>query len=203
MKILTTTTQKTDSPYTFSHHEDCLRSVRRTHLMRSLTDSKDDSRILWHMRLLPPLWASAPSPKHTPLSLTPTENDAITTLLLLRRAASLTSSQLTYLHTLHSSYQTMESALRDLDETYSEFKSYMNMPGFQMNILLPAVIRNAKNIPRNPVAWSDELRSKIEGMVEKWRGQREVVEKVRGLLESSNVAMAVPDDSFDELGSDF
>ncbi|KAI4650317.1 uncharacterized protein J4E79_009586 [Alternaria viburni] len=195
--------QKTASPYTFSHHEDCLRSVRRTHLMRSLTDSKDDLRILWHMRLLPPLWASAPSPKHTPLSLTPTENDAMTTLLLLRRAASLTTSQLTYLHTLHSSYQTMESALRDLDETYSEFKSYMNMPGFQMNILLPAVIRNAKNIPRNPVAWSDELRSKIEGMVEKWRGQREVVERVRGLLESSNVAMAVPDDSFDELGSDF
>ncbi|KAI4954035.1 hypothetical protein J4E91_001744 [Alternaria rosae] len=194
---------KTDSPYTFSHYEDCLRSVRRTHLMRSLTDSKDDSRILWHLRLLPPLWASAPSPKHTPLSLTPTENDAVTTLLLLRRTASLSASQLTYLHSLHSAYQTMESALRDLDEAYSEFKSYMNMPGFQMNILLPAMIRNTKNIPRNPVAWSDELRAKIEGLVERWQGQREVVEKIRGMLESSNVAMAVPDDSFDELGSDF
>jgi hypothetical protein len=97
----------------------------------------------------------------------------------------------------------MEQQLRDLDDTYSEFKSYMTMPGFQRNILLPAVIRNAKDVPRNPVAWPDELREQIECQVARWRTQEGVVQQVRRLLDASNVAMAVPDDSFDELGSDF
>jgi hypothetical protein len=97
----------------------------------------------------------------------------------------------------------MEQQLRDLDDAYSEFKSYMTMPGFQMNILLPAVIRNAKRVPRNPIAWSDELRESIECQVARWRTQEVVVEQIRRLLQASNVAMAVPDDSFDELGSDF
>jgi hypothetical protein len=79
----------------------------------------------------------------------------------------------------------------------------MSMPGFQTTILLPSMINNAKRVPRNPVAWSDELRQKIECQVARWKQQRDVMEKVRALLEGSCEAMAVPEDGFDELGSDF
>ena len=131
------------------------------------------------------------------------ENDATHTLLLLRRAASMSSRQLAHLDTLAADFRAMENELRELDESFAEFKSYMSMPGFQMNILLPAMIANAGHIPKNPVAWTDELRLRIECQVGRWRGQKGVVEQIKALLEGSNEAMAVPDDSFDELGSDF
>jgi hypothetical protein len=131
------------------------------------------------------------------------ENDATHTLLLLRRAASMSSRQLAHLDTLAADFRAMENELGELDESFAEFKGYMSMPGFQMNILLPAMIANAGHIPKNPVAWTDELRLRIECQVERWRGQKGVVEQIKALLEGSNEAMAVPDDSFDELGSDF
>jgi hypothetical protein len=104
---------------------------------------------------------------------------------------------------LHATYQSLESSLRSLDATYTEFKSYMSMPGFQTSMLLPSMISNAKNVPGNPVAWSDELRLRIECQVARWKQQSEVMEKVRALLETSCEAMAAPEDGFDELGSDF
>ena len=97
----------------------------------------------------------------------------------------------------------MESALHELDNAFGEFKAYMSLPGFQMNMLLPAMITNAGHVPQNPVAWSDELRVRIECHVERWQSQKKVVEQVRMLLVASNEAMAVPDNSFDDLESDF
>jgi hypothetical protein len=153
------------------------------------------------LRLLPPLFGTPPSPHTTPL--TPIENDAVSTLLLLRRTASLSAAQLTYLSNLHTSYLAMESALLALDDIYAEYKAYMTLPGFHMNVLLPAHVRNAQHVPRNPVAWTDELRASVEALVGRWKGQEGVVQRVSGLLEASCEAMALPDDSFDEVGSDF
>jgi hypothetical protein len=137
------------------------------------------------------------------MTLENVENDAAHMLLLLRRSAALSHAQLAYLHALAADYRTMEAQLRHLDDVYAEFKSYLSLPGFRMNILLPAMIANAGHVPRNPVAWTDELREKIECQVVRWRAQRGVLEKVSAMLEASNEAMGVPDDSFDELGSEF
>ena len=141
------------------------------------------------------------------MTLEHVENDAIHLLLLLRRTAALSPPQLAYLRALAADYATMEAQLRRLDDAYAEFKSYLSVPGFQMNILLPAMITNAGHVPRNPVAWSDELREKIECQVLRWRAQRSVLEQVGTLLEASNEAMGVPEDGFDDeeegLGSEF
>ncbi|CAN9245741.1 unnamed protein product [Alternaria alternata] len=193
--------QKRDSPFTFSHHEDCLRAIRRARLLASLTSAQEDNSIRWTFRFLTPLF-NTPADRHTS-RLSQIEEDAIRTLLLLRRTASLSPSQLTYLQTLHATYQSLESSLRSLDATYTEFKSYMSMPGFQTTMLLPSMISNAKNVPGNPIAWSDELRLQIECQVARWRQQSGVMEKVKGLLEGSCEAMAAPEDGFDESGSEF
>ncbi|KAL1797974.1 hypothetical protein ACET3X_004580 [Alternaria dauci] len=194
--------EKRDSRFTFSHHEDCLRSIRRTRLLSSLTTTQLDNTIRWAMRPLTPLFG-IPSTRHASSPLTRIENVAISVLLLLRRTAALSPSQLSYLRDLHATYQALESSLRALDATYTEFKSYMSIPGFQTTILLPSMISNAKSVPGNPVAWSDELRVRIECQVARWKQQAGVMEKVRGLLEGSCEAMAAPEDGFDELGSDF
>jgi hypothetical protein len=79
----------------------------------------------------------------------------------------------------------------------------MSMPGFQTTMLLPSMISNAKNVPGNPIAWSDELRLQIECQVARWKQQSGVMEKVKGLLEGSCEAMAAPEDGFDESDSEF
>ncbi|EDU48896.1 F-box-like multi-domain protein [Pyrenophora tritici-repentis] len=193
--------KKRNSPFTYSHMEDCLRAIRRDRLFANLNrDDRDDRNTAWHLRLLTPLFGR-PSENHN-TNLQPIEDEAITLLLLLRRAAALSPTQTHHLETLAANYRSMENELHELDNAFGEFKAYMSLPGFQMNILLPAMIRNADSVPRNPVAWSDELRVRIECHVERWQSQRKVVEQVRMLLAASNEAMAVPDDSFDELGSD-
>ncbi|EUC47298.1 hypothetical protein COCMIDRAFT_90542 [Bipolaris oryzae ATCC 44560] len=194
--------KRTHTRFTFNHVEDCLRSLRRTRLAASLSPySKVDRHIRWSLRLLHPLFGCPPN-EHT-MTLENVENDAIHMLLLLRRAASLSTAQLAYLHALAKDYRHMEQQLRRLDDVYAEFKSYLSVPGFQMNILLPAMVTNAGHVPRDPVAWTDELREKIEVQVQRWRGQREALEQVGEILEASNEAMGLPDDGFDELGSEF
>ena len=132
-----------------------------------------------------------------------TEDNALHMLLLLRRTAAMTTRQLAYLATLAAEYRVMEVRLRSLDDAFAEFKSYLSMPGFQMNILLPAMITNAGHLPRNPVAWPDDLRAKIEVQVERWKAQKATVDHLTAMLEASNQAMGVPDDSFDQHESDF
>ncbi|EFQ93726.1 hypothetical protein PTT_08789 [Pyrenophora teres f. teres 0-1] len=200
--LLTLYTQKRDSPFTYSHAEDCLRAIRRERLFATLNRSdRNDRTMAWNLRLLTPLFGR-PSENHN-TNLQPIEDEATSLLLLLRRAAALSPTQTHHLETLAANYRSMEDELHELDNAFGEFKAYMSLPGFQMNILLPAMISNADHVPRNPVAWSDELRVRIECHVERWQSQRRVVEQVRMLLAASNEAMAVPDDSFDELDSEF
>ncbi|KAF1940056.1 hypothetical protein EJ02DRAFT_350879 [Clathrospora elynae] len=192
--------QKRNSDFSFTHTEDCLRATRRQRLHSSLNpNDKVDRHIKWTLRLLHPLFGK---PRHDhQMTLEDIENDATNLLLLLRREASMSISQVAYLHQLSTDYQTMDKELVELDQAFGEFKTHMAMPGFQMSILMP--VMNPCQIARNPIAWPDKLRAKIEGQVERWKSQKKVVEQIALLLEASNVAMAVPDDSFDDLESDF
>jgi hypothetical protein len=134
-------------------------------------------------------------------TLAEVENDATSQLLLLRRRAALSTSQIAYLQQLSLDYLEMEQEFQHLDEAFGEFKSYLSMPGFQMSILMP--VMNPGKVSKNPVAWTDDLRMKVEHHVERWKSQRKVVEQMKTLLQASNTAMAVPNDSFDDLSSDF
>ena len=129
------------------------------------------------------------------------EDDATSQLLLLRRRAALSTSQIAYLQQLSQDYMSMEEEMQDLDQAFGEFKSYLSMPGFRMSILMP--VMNPGTVSKNPIAWTDDLRMKIEHHVERWQSQKKVVEQIKTLLQASNTAMAVPYDSFDDLSSDF
>ncbi|KAF1834713.1 hypothetical protein BDW02DRAFT_579392 [Decorospora gaudefroyi] len=190
---------KRDSEFSFSHVEDCLRAVRRQRLLASLdSDNKVDRHIKWSLRLLRPLFGK---PRHEhQMTLEDVENDAVGLLLLLRREAAMSTQQVAYLRQLGSDNLAMEAELLELDQAFGEFKSYLSMPGFQTSLLIPIV--NRGRIPKNPIAWPDDLRIRIEQQVEQWKSQKRTIEQMMTLLEASNTAMAVPDDSFDSLGSD-
>ncbi|RMZ71363.1 hypothetical protein GMOD_00005906 [Pyrenophora seminiperda CCB06] len=196
-----------NSPTTYSHTEDCLRSVRRFRLTRSLdTTFSLDRSIASQLYFLPPLFglaqekevAATPLTSHIRL-LIAAEHTAIHLLLLLRRAAALSTQQTAHLYSLAEQYRTMEKELRDLDAAFVEFKQYFVLPGFQKNLPIPA---NAGTVPRNPVAWSEEMRVMVEAHVERWTSQRHVVQRVRGLLEAGCEAMAVSEGAFDDGDGD-
>ncbi|KZM27294.1 uncharacterized protein EKO05_0005573 [Ascochyta rabiei] len=195
--------KKLGSKITFSHTEDCLRAVRRQRLHAAL-DPKDkiDRHIKWSLRLLRPLWGSVQY--HDPSTLDPVEADAVGVLLLLRRTAALSERQLEHLHQLAADYNCMVKTISDLSQFVENLDSQLLVSGQHTRYLsIPQRHFQIESVSSNPVAWSDELRTKIETRVQRWRAQRSLIEQMQTLMIMSQEALAVPEDAFDVAGSDF
>lgn len=192
--------EERDSGFTFSRDEDYLRFVRRQRLHASLDqENKVDRYIKWSLRLLRPLFGK-PSHDHA-LGLEDVENKAIELLLLLRREAAMSTRQLAYLRQLAEDRKAMEEELHELDKTFDNFKRNMSM--LPLEFILSMAPRSETDIPRNPIAWPDSLRSKIEERVAKWKSQKKIIAQMQVLLTASNEALTMADDSFDDLESNF
>jgi hypothetical protein len=185
------------SHFAFGLVEDCLREVRRQRLHASLDpDNKVDRHLKWSLRLLRPLFGK-PYQDHAPLQAA--ENIAIDALLFLRRKSALSNEDIAHMHQLSEDLKTMEAEWKELEQEFEEFRTHM-FPGFAYNISVSTA--PDETIPYNPIAWPDELRARIHKRVSKWTSQKRVMKQMRTLLTSSNQALAVPEDSFDDLGSD-
>ncbi|KAH9877955.1 hypothetical protein J1614_003172 [Plenodomus biglobosus] len=191
--------KKQDSSFTYSHMEDCLRAIRRQRLQSSLNvENNADRHIKWSLRLLPPLFGK-PRDNHT-APLEDVENEATSLLLFLRREAALTPKQIAYLHQLATDYETMKNEVENLDKAFSEFKSHLTMSGLQWSVSLPML--SPEQYSRNPIAWPDKFIAGMEDVVGKWKAQQKVLSQMKMLLDSSNLAMSLPEDSFDDNMSD-
>jgi hypothetical protein len=186
--------KKKNSAFTFSHAEDCLRTIRRQAMHAALDpDNMIDRHIKWSLRLLQPLFGNL---SHSDLStLGDVETEAVGVLLLLRRKAALTERQIQHLHRLAADYRAMTAALTDLSGSMEELKAQMVLPGTNTSIQLPVPMK--VKIPRDPIAWPDTLRSDIEVRVQKWRAQRSLIEQMQVLLNTSLETFALPEDAFD------
>jgi hypothetical protein len=111
----------------------------------------------------------------------------------------MTAKQIAYLHQLNEDRQTMDKEIDELSKNFDDFKSLLR-PTVQFS--LGASLLPEDSIPRDPIAWPDDLRATIEGRVNKWKSQRAVMRKMSALVTSSNEALTVPEDSFDDLESD-
>lgn len=193
-------TQKQNTSYSFSHFEDCLRATRRQRLLSALDpDNKVDRHIKWSLRLLHPLFNFPRHDHHIPLE--DVENDATRLLLLLRREAIMTPAQRAHLQQLARDYRTMNEDVSELEHVFSDFKEHLSLSGSRMSVSLPLL--DTCNVPRNALAWSDDLRANIEDVVGNWRSQKKVLEQLKALLTASNLALEVPEDTFDHTDSDF
>lgn len=188
------------SSFSFNHAEDCLRAVRRQRLHAALDpDSKIDRHIKWSLRLLRPLWGV--SAHRDPSTLDPAESDAVDVLLFLRRKAALSERQIMHLYELNREYRTMIKTMDDFSRSVMGMKQKLIMPGHET--IVGMEVRQHDKIPVNPIAWSDELRANIETRVQKWKAQRDLIEQMQALMVVSQEALAVPEDAFDVMGSDF
>ena len=151
----------------------------------------------WALRLLPPLFGQ-PQHEHGGM-LQRCEDISINKLLLLRREAAMTPKQIAYLHRLDQDRQTMDEDIKTLTKEFNAFTGHLK-PSMEYSLAIPLDGKN--NVPRNPIAWPDDLRETIQGRVGKWKSQRNVMRQMHVLLSSSNEALAVPEDSFDDLESE-
>lgn len=113
----------------------------------------------------------------------------------------MTSRQLAHLRQLALDYDAMDAEMHALEQAFREFKSHLAMPGFQLSVSLPGL--TPRPLSRNPIAWPDELRTKVEEQVAKWKAQKDTIRQIKSLLSASNMALAIPQDSFEDIGSDF
>jgi hypothetical protein len=192
--------EKVNSKFTFSHAEDCIRAVRRERLRASLDpDDRIDRHLIWSLRLLQPLFGK-PGGNELP-ALNAIEDEALELLIFLRREASTTTSQKAYLQELAKDLQDMDETMTDIHHKYKTLTAHMTLPGFETHLEFETYV--LAKVPKNPLAWSDSLRADVENRVGKWRAQKVAIRKIQTLLTASNEALAVPDDAFDELLSDF
>ncbi|KAJ4984544.1 hypothetical protein SVAN01_09945 [Stagonosporopsis vannaccii] len=195
---------KRDSSVTFSHAEDCLRAVRRQRLHAALDpDNKIDRHLKWSLRLLRPLWHV--TGHRDPSLLDVVEGDAVGTLLLLRRTALLSKQQIKHLHHLAVEYARMTRVLSELSHSLRTLKAHLILPGHDDTLYFdtPEVQLEARRLPLNPVAWSDEQRVSVEARVQRWKAQERLVTQMRALMVASQEARSVPEDAFDAMDSDF
>lgn len=195
---------KTNSIFTFSHAEDCLRAMRRQRLHAALDPvNKIDRHIKWSLRLLRPLWGV--SGHRDPSTLDPVERDAVRVLLLLRRTAALSSRQTAYLGQLAEDYKIVVSTVNGLARSIQDVQSKL-VRRSQQDIMYcdtPQGHLDKHKIPINPVAWPDKLRTDVESRVNKWKAQQSVIEQMQALMMISQETLAVPEDVFDAMDSDF
>lgn len=196
--------KKSDSAFSFSHAEDCLRAVRRQRLHAALDpDNKIDRHIKWSLRLLQPLWGV--SGHKDPSTLAPSEHSAARVLLLLRRTAALSAKQIAHLEQLSEDYNDLVSMMNGLARSVQTVQSQL-VRRSQQEVLyheVPQQYLESQRVPINPITWPDSLRADIESRVQKWRAQRDVLEQMQALMVVSQEALAVPEDAFDMMDSDF
>lgn len=113
----------------------------------------------------------------------------------------MNSRQLAYLRQLALDYEAMHTDMDDLDQAFREFKGHLSLPRFNLSVSLPGL--NPCRPARNPISWPDDLRAKVEVQIGKWKSQKHTIDGMKALLSVSNIALTLPDDSFDDLGSDF
>jgi hypothetical protein len=192
--------KKHGSSSTFGHAEDCLRAIRRQGLHAALDmDSKIDRHIKWSLRLLRPLWGIGGH--RDPSTLDPVESDAVRILLLLRREASLSDHQIKHLWQLASDYKAMLKSMDKLSKSLRDFKRQLLIPG--QSSVHEMEIRPHDKLPLNPIAWSDELLADVETRVRKWKATKGLIEQMQALVVTSQETLAVPEDAFDVMDSEF
>jgi hypothetical protein len=184
--------------FSFGYEEDCLRETRRRRLRASLNESVTNASLTrWALNTLPGLFGRRErlEPAEEFRHWRRSEDSAIGFLMLARKEAGMSKAERDQLWQLSKDHSDMITALDNIGKKYAEWQ----------NTLLETCVMHDPlllDIKRNPFTWSDEERSRREARVLKWKAQQKSMQQVVRLLEESIEAVSVPEDAFDELGSD-
>lgn len=112
-----------EDQYTYNHLEDSLRAMRRKHFLSKLDErDRNDCRNIWKIENMIPLWG-----KHTYFSnnrdhvdVEHAERNAVQTLMLLRKEASVSSREPDALNTIVVERATVRKELEKVDQLFKQ-----------------------------------------------------------------------------------
>lgn len=124
------------------------------------------------------------------------EDSAIAFLMPARKEAGMSKSERERLWQLAKDYTDMIDALNNIKRLHTEWENtILTTPLSMSNSIGPVPFDN-------PFKWSDEERQRKEAQVLKWKAQQENMQQVARLLQDSIEAVSVPENAFDDSGSD-
>lgn len=192
-----------DADYTYSHMEDSLRDMRRKRYRSKLNpDDQNDSRTLWKMSIMRPLWGRVSNGSATASwdDVERVENFAVETLLLLRRDAAMSHYERAELDMLVVEKATMNKEIKLLD---SMFKKWQEQLLALPNLSLERIHLDQELYP-NPLTWSDEVVDRLKQSLTRWKGQKEVIKQMTAFLDATNTVAMLAEDAFEtDSGSEF
>lgn len=124
------------------------------------------------------------------------ENSAIEFLIPLRREARLGKNEANRLRQVAEDRREIAIELQHIEDRYAQCMQSLGVINF------PPRPISIEPVPANPFSWTDDLRKKEEDRVQRWRSQQNIMRQIALLAESSTETASVPEDAFDELGSD-
>jgi hypothetical protein len=154
LKALMLETEEDD--YTYNHLEDSLRDMRRRRF-RSKLDPKDldESRYICIMDNMKPLWG-----KHTSINVDQDYGDieraecnAVQTLMLLRKEASISIREREALDLIVLERSTMHKEIKEVDGLYKKWReNLLTLPNLSLEHLYID-----EDLDPNPMTWSKEI----------------------------------------------
>jgi hypothetical protein len=189
--------EKEGSEFTFGHHEDCLRALRRWRY-RSNLDLDDE--LAWQIDNMRALFGRAiHRPMHLNLSDTDyadaiaiipmmehTEDDAIRTLLMLRREASMNQKERKRLQTIVAERTEMIEEMNEFEHQFKTWQEYtLAVPTFSLERL-----QIERIFDPNPLTWSKQVIARETDILDRWKRQREALKHFRSFIAATNEIQA-------------
>ncbi|KAJ4290362.1 hypothetical protein N0V90_010578 [Kalmusia sp. IMI 367209] len=125
------------------------------------------------------------------------ESNSIALLMKLRREARMSKEEYDRLRQLADDRNRMVIEVNAIERVYAEWRDVgLGETGVRQ------LIFSLPKVPINPFSWSDEVRAAEEKRVNMWKKQQENMQQVVLLLQASIEAVSIPDNAFEDLGSD-
>jgi hypothetical protein len=195
LKSLMQETEEDD--YTYDHLEDRLRDIRHQRFRSKLDPNEDeDGSRIWKMDHMRPLWG-----KYSSVSVNPdyddierAERNAVRTLKLLRREASMTVRERDALDLIVVERGMLHKEQKELDEQFKTFqKNMLGLPYLSMELL-----HIDQDLDPDPMTWTKGFVERESQSLARWKAQRHVSKSVTAQLDASNAAASLTDDAFDD-----
>jgi hypothetical protein len=196
-KALKSLMQETeDDDYTYDHLEDSLRDKRHQRFRSRLDSNEDeDGSRIWNMDHMKPLWG-----KYSSVSVNPdyhierAERNAVRTLKLLRREASMTVRERDVLDLIVVERGMLHKEQKELDEQFKTFQENMlGLPYLSLERL-----HIDQDLDPNPMTWTKEFVDRESQSLARWKAQRHVSKSVTAQLDASNAAASLAVDDLDD-----
>jgi hypothetical protein len=182
-KLLQETRQ---SNFTYNHLEDCLRDMRRRHFDTHVhPDGFDVCCWKQAFQILPPLFGK---PSHhfgdeiedfEILDVKQAEDDAVHTIMIFRREATVSSREQAALYKLMEERDYMRKEMRSIDDVFKSWQeSILGLPKNTFPCLVISDAETEDDGDSNPLTWSKEKLAKTRESVRKWKRQQLNIQQI-------------------------